>query len=639
VITIKSINIKNFKSIKDVNIPVQSYGEGIHKSNTTFFVGINESGKSAILEAISLINEGFDKIDYYSYYHKGSQEDEYKYIDIYVEIELDDIDYLHKLIMEKLNLPEEFVRKIEFITIKKNIYKSSTANICYFITINNDLPFFQYIVNKEQIIVTIGDKPQTVETIELLSEFNSIEETIAQDNAITFLKENQVLLTKEKLEEQITGVLKKTLNENMPEIQIWRPSPQYLISETIDLELFKEDPNISIPLKNIFFINGKTTNEEIKKSIERALSDQARCDELKEKMEETTTEYINNIWKEHKIKVKISINASKCEVLIEDKDKKYAYYTMEQRSDGFKQFISLILSLSVQNNTNILKENLVLIDEPETHLHPSGIRYMRDEILKIGKNNHVFVATHSNYMIDTNVRERHWIVTKEKSETKITQMNEDYNFTDDKVLSTAFGLSIFKELLPPHIIVVEGRDDKDILSHAIRLVKKTFFYSIKEAGGASRMPGFARLLKEEKINPFIIFDADKEGRDNKKKILTEQSDYYSELNTFTLIDIFQNLPKESTVEDLLPIDFVKQFFDQEMICDFNFIENDSIILQVKKQSKILNDDKQKLDSLKLKLASKFCNMYKSKKELDEKAPKLVSVVNELIKKIEEFNNQ
>lgn len=474
---IKSINIKNFKSIKDITIPIQSYGEGAYRSNTTFFVGINESGKSAILEAISLINEGFDEIDYESYCHLESQENDNN---IHIEILLDDIAFLQNKLIGQINLNEEFIKKIEIIDVRKNIYKNNI--FCwaeYNITIKDNLPFYKYIINKEQKIVTTGSKPQTVKTIELLSDFNKIEEIITQENAKTFLKENQELLSKEILEKEIADLLELTLDKNMPNIQIWRPSPQYLINETIDLEKFKENPNISIPLKNIFSINSKITNEEIKLSVERALADQARCDELREKMEETTTKYINKIWKEHNIKIKISINAKNCEVHIEDKDKKYIYYKMEQRSDGFKQFISLILSLSAQNKSNTLRDNIILIDEPEIHLHPSGIRYMRDEILKIGENNHIFVATHSNYMVDTNVRERHWIVTKEKAETKITQMNEDYNFADDKVLSAAFGLNIFKELLPPNIIIVEGSDDKEIVSHAIHLIDKTFFCSIK----------------------------------------------------------------------------------------------------------------------------------------------------------------
>ena len=47
---------------------------------------------------------------------------------------------------------------------------------------------------------------------------------------------------------------------------------------------------------------------------------------------------------------------------------------MNSRSDGFKQFISFILSLSIETKKYDNNNRLILIDEPERHLHPSGIR-------------------------------------------------------------------------------------------------------------------------------------------------------------------------------------------------------------------------------------------------------------------------
>ena len=627
---IKIINIKNFKSIKDVTIPLGCYGNGENASNTTFLVGINECGKSAILEAVSLINAGFENVAYSNHCNLEAQEKD-EYIDIYADLEIEDESFWKKQISEKLKLSVDFVEKIKIKKAQKNTWIGGISFGEQFdIEVNEDLPFFQYIVNKTQ--KTVNGKIQTTETIELLSDFNGTEE-VTKENAKDFLEENQKLLTKEALESRISAILKLSLNQRMPQIQIWKPSPNYLINETVDLNQFKEDPNISIPLKNIFSIYGKNTNEEIKEAIERALSNQARCDELQKKMSNAVTKYINKIWKEHKIKIKISINSTNCEVYVEDKDKEFAYYSMAQRSDGFKQFISLILSLSAQNKSNSLKNNIILIDEPEVHLHPSGIKYMRDEILKIGKNNHIIVSTHSNYMVDTAVPERHWIVQKDKSETKISQMNENINFTDDKVLATAFGLNLFKELLPQNIIIVEGIDDKNILSHALRLLNKTFFCSIKDAGGATKMPGFAQLLKEENIKPFILFDADKEGKDNKKVILDNKKDFYSTSNVFTVKDVLSSLPNDSTVEDLLPINFVKDFFDAEMQVDFQLEEDKPIIHQLKNQSPILKSNKQKLDSLKVKLSNKFCADFKTKEEL-ENMPRLKDFVKLICDKIE-----
>ena len=55
---LKKINILNYKSIKDVTLEINCYGN----SNTQILVGINESGKSSILEAINLINGDLEEI-------------------------------------------------------------------------------------------------------------------------------------------------------------------------------------------------------------------------------------------------------------------------------------------------------------------------------------------------------------------------------------------------------------------------------------------------------------------------------------------------------------------------------------------------------------------------------------------------
>jgi predicted ATP-dependent endonuclease of OLD family len=628
---IKNIHIKNFKSIKELNIPLNEYGSGHQKSKATFLVGINESGKSAILEAISLIKKGFSDIDYKEYCFLEAQEDE-EYIEIYAELEVSNQSFWQKKIEEKIGLKNDFAKKVKLHKIVKNIFLDDEEyGEDFEVSINEDLPFYEYIIETTQ--QDVNGNIQKTEKIEFLKTINKIDEKITEENASKFLKGNQKLLTKKTLEIKIVHSLFETFNHNIPNIEIWKAKPEYLINSIIDLEKFKEKTKLSIPLKNIFHIYGKKTDEEIKSTIERALKNQARSDELEDKMSDKVTKHINKIWKEHKIKIKISLNSSNCQVHIEDKDKRFNYYTMAQRSDGFKQFVSLILSLSAQNDSDKLSNNIILIDEPEVHLHPSGVKYMRDEILKIGKNNNVIVSTHSQNMVDTTTPERHWIVQKQKAETSILQINSSTPIEDDKVLASAFGINLFKELLPKNIIIVEGGDDKNILSHALKLVQDKFFYSIKSAGGASKSPGFARLLGDENVPAYILFDDDKEGRDNKKKILENQKEYYSTNNVFTLKDLNRGLPKDSTIEDVLPFDFVKEFFDKEMDSSFELVEEKAILLQIKNQNSKLKSDKQKLESLKIKLSKEFVEKYNSKSKINE-INRLKELINNFVDKIE-----
>lgn len=615
---IESVLIKNFKSIKEVEIPFNSYGDGTAKSSSTFLVGINECGKSSILEALSLIKKGLNEINYDECCYKPAY-DENEYIDIYIKLKTENNSFWVNQFIEKCGIPEEISKKINFSLLEKNIYKKNQeASEQYNVEIE-EIPLFEYLIEGE--------------IIKSIKEANAVDEKITKTNAESFLNENQKFLDKEKLEEIIADKLTPTFDASFPNVQIWKPEKEYLINSVIDLNTFKENPDTSLPLKYIFHLIGKDTTEKIKIAIERALKSQEKSDELKDDLSDAVTKALNKKWKEHKVKILISINGTNCQVHVQDKDTKNKYYRMNQRSDGFKQFVSLILSLSLLNDSKKLENNIILIDEPEIHLHPSGIQEMRSEILKIGQKNQVFISTHSHYMVDTTCPERHWIVKKEKSQTSITPIDENTPIEDDTVISAAFGLNLFKELLPKNIIVVEGGDDKYIIHHCLKKLSNRFFYSIKSAGGAPKMPSVASLLANENVPAFFLFDDDNEGTSNKKKITDNYKDCFNKDNVFTIRDLDNSIPQKSTLEDLMPLSLVKDFFEKELSQTFTLDESLPFLFQLKNQNSSLKENKDKLDSLKLKLSEKFVEEFDTKEKIENEAPKMASLVNNLIQKI------
>jgi predicted ATP-dependent endonuclease of OLD family len=609
---IKSITVENYKSIRELTIPLQSYGREEDKSQTTFLIGVNESGKSNILEAINLLNkydfniifpDSPEKIEYKDYgkdFHKGSEKGDIK---VSADIELLDMGCWRQRIVEKINCLEDFADNIQIVKLQKCISINSEGQISekYNIEINEDFPFSQFKeYNKEIELIESSDQG-----------------------------------AKQFLECKIADSLKEDFRQQMPQIhdrqkrQITKTVWFDLIEEPVDLSNFEKKHLPSF--KNMFLIYGKNTNDEIRETIDKIKDDAESRKEFEKEMDEKVTEYINNIWKEHKIEISVVVNWPFCEVHIKDNDMKYDY-SMSQRSDGFKQFMSLLLSFSAENKCKALKNNIILIDEPELHLHPSAIKDMRKELINLGKNNHVIVATHSNYMVDTAVPERHWIVKKEKGETTIDPLGENSDFYDDEVLYPAFGLNFFKELLPENIIVVEGITDKNIFSHAIRLFKPALSHSVKHTDGAGNCPNYARILNKEKINAFFIFDADKEGRNKKNSILNNPKDNCSDKNVFTLKDILDSLPDNATIEDLLPVKDIEKFYSKEMPqYSFNLNDESSIITQLKDKCK--KEDKKKIDSLKTRLAEEFYNEYKTWKDIEDKAPKLANFIKCLCDRI------
>lgn len=612
-IQIDSVQILNFKSIVDYTFSFDSIN--IDNSKCGIFVGLNESGKSAFLEAMNLIYDGFEDYESYNELCNSKAQEDNDYVELYINYRVLDSDALIKNLLTSKFLDISLIKSIKIKSIERNIYINGedgpydTLSFEFEKSINLE---GYYLCNVVEIVGSLSyNRPA------ILKEVPSGQETKKA--------------SKNDLDTILTRLLRPRIKNNVLKVQFWKSSSEYLINEEIDLNEFKENPNISVPLKNIFNVYGKLTKDDIKVTLEKALKSPARRDELIEKISESITKHINKIWKEHKIKIRVSINGDKCNVLVEDKDNKFSYFSMNQRSDGFKQFISLILSLSTLNDTSNLKNNLILIDEPEVHLHPSGIAYMRDELLKIAKNNVVLISTHSQFMIDTKNPERQFIVTKNKGETSINQVDENTNFKEDSVIKNAFGLNLFKELLPEKIIIVEGGDDRHFFNHCLGL-KNFKSFAIKSAGGASKTPTFAGLLSNEELEPYIILDSDKEGKDNKKKIIDTYKPTYGPKNVFTLKDILNTLPDNSTIEDLYPIDFVINSIHKDSGEKYELVENTAIIIQLKNINEKLKD-KQKLEALKIRMSNDFVNEYNTIEKINE-CEKLSCFLEKLIEKLQ-----
>ena len=235
-------------------------------------------------------------------------------------------------------------------------------------------------------------------------------------------------------------------------------------------------------------------------------------------------------------------------------------FEISARSEGAKHFLSLILSLSIEAEKGIRKNQLILIDEPENHLHPSGVRDMRDELLKIGKENYLFVSTHSPFLIDRETKERNIIVKKNnKAQTIIKEIKEDDDIRGDEVLREAFGINIYQDLLNPQRILLEGACEYK------KILDKVFHVKNKEIsttnGHGSNIDTVASKFNQDNISIMVIVDDDKDGKFYKEKIL-KIGGVYSKDNVFTLKDLVTNMVDDGTIEDLLGKEFIQSKFKE-----------------------------------------------------------------------------
>jgi predicted ATP-dependent endonuclease of OLD family len=582
---ISKIIIENFKSISELEFDIKKF----RQSYTTVFIGINETGKSNILQAMSYFNTPNDTFDYNIIHNQ--KDDKNQPIDIWFHLSFEKGESYVVELRKKISNSDKLNFKIE--NIVKNVYLQCDEN-----EFSEDYSFDISLISKKLFIkksaanTNVNGQVKSVETY-----------TLVENND----EDNLELLTNDLFEKYFAEEIKEIIKKFEPKASLWRPSKKFLISD-VDLNKFKSDINSNIPLKHIFVVAGFKTRDIIEEEINKISNAQLRR-KLMTTLSEAATKYIKKIW-HHNIAFDIEITENgKCNVSIKDdgENNKHNYHKMSVRSEGFKQFVSLILSISIETKELNKRNSLILIDEPEAHLHPSGIRDLKKELIKIGKKNYLFVSTHSPFLVDKIDKERNIIIRKNSSAlTEKKHIKSEDDLRDDEVLDIAFGINVYKDLLFPHRILVEGASDKIILNKTFNFLKCS--YGITNGAG-SNIVQIASKLNYDDISILVIVDDDNEGRKYKFDILKIEG-AYSEANVFTLRDLVGEMKNKGTIEDLLKKDYItskfKDFYNNKfndscdlVLDDLPFIEQIKIFLQRKNRfskeiiesvKKIISDD-------------------------------------------------
>lgn len=604
---LRKISIENFRSIKELEVDIKEIGS----KQALFFFGVNETGKSNILKAISLLRKD-GKVQY----DKDCEKQAYKFsqpisISYFFEVSKAEAADLIK----EVAVPESLKSKLIISTIQK------TAS-------------FDKSPKREEKLVFHFDKGIPLEQYSYIKETDKVVENPKEENSE--LKEGaKDELTTELLSSFLENKIGKPINKMLPEIIFWEPSPKYLINAPINLEQFKQDQNISIPLHNIFKLI-KLSGSDLVQNIERMIKNSEERSELEETLSEEITKHINTLWPEHKINIRVRIEANNlCTVSIEDKDNTRPKFSMDQRSDGFKQFLSILLTLSVENKTEQLSNKVILLDEPERSLHPSSTKYLKDELLNIAKNNVVMVASHSIYMVDKKHLDRHFTVKKEKGLTYIERIDPENPFQEE-VIYESLGTSVY-EIIEPNVIIFEGKTDKDLFDLFTQKLKTKINPSrIKtmSASGANQVPKYIKFFDQKLVNGFVVVDSDKQGLAVRDEIIKENANFKNRV--FELKELVTTKVDKITIEDLLPVDFVLACANEHFSHTFPPPTDSAIIKHIKKikdQNGLTND--QKLEEFKNSLVKRTIKKITKAKisEVEESFPLFSEFVKSVHQKV------
>jgi predicted ATP-dependent endonuclease of OLD family len=583
---LKRIQIKNFRSIKDEEITFNH--------NCLALLGKNEAGKSNVLKAVAAI---FNK-------YQVTVKDKRKKIDNEI---IDKSDYYIRGIIllnqYDLNKIEEVLRNkytgigyIEFssgITLGEFLNKFFKELLIRVNVDNDSKPYFSYWKIKEN--------------------YTKLKQTVYISNNDISLEGETML----NLEKEISAIAKEYYLNDPIKCHYWQYNDSLLLPSSVEIESFVTSPSNFKALENIFQLCGR---ENILEEFTNAKEEDGDYANLLEQVSQKVTRTFQKIWADFK-GTSIQLLPNDSQILIKISDK--AKYNCEDRSDGFKKFISILLMLSTQSRANkIIENDLILIDEPDQSLYPTSAQFLRDELLNIAQKSKIIYSTHSQYMIDTNNLDRHIIVEKKDGITTLHKEDAISPYTTDELLRRAIGSSIF-ECLKSVNIIFEGYLDKVLFEKYCKWNKRE--NEFKDFGrmylkGISGVDNIISIL--DAANKKFIVVADSDNISNSRRFEFEKEHLKYKSNWLSYADA---VSKIITMEDFL----LEEYIESELIKYDNQFKYDRTKNAIQNIDKSAEKNKEKMRDIKNNLIEnlKKANINEEySKFLDELKKKLSNLL-------------
>ena len=286
-----------------------------------------------------------------------------------------------------------------------------------------------------------------------------------------------------------------------------------------------------------------------------------------------------------------------CDIFINDGNETSIY----EKGDGVKSLVALAI---IQHSKESIKNLTLLIEEPETHLHPKAIKETKKIIDEISHKNQIIITTHSPLFVDReNIKSN--IIIK-NNEASIAQKISD--------IRNCLGVTIDDNLINSEVaLLVEGRSDEI----ALKAILKAMSEKVKEAITSRQltihyMGGLDHLIERKSTLDGLVFkhtltfvDADTEGKNATSRAIKGGILSKEEFLMTTIPDF-----NESEFEDYYDISFFNEFTEISKFQDWKT----TLLSKKGKWSKRIKDlysrngasiSEEEMSSLKIKIANKI----------------------------------
>ena len=243
-------------------------------------------------------------------------------------------------------------------------------------------------------------------------------------------------------------------------------------------------------------------------------------------------------------------------------------FSVNDRSLGFRWFFAFMLFTQFRVARKDTKPVLFLFDEPASNLHAASQQKLIKSFPEIAKGSHTLVyTTHSHYMIDPKWLEQTFIVTNH-ADAPNNSVIDAVSLDDESLNIRAFRYRTFVndypnqtnyfqpildrlEVVPSRFdiqkdsVVLEGKSDYYILRYGAEMIGEESF-ALLPGGGAGTFGALISLSVGWNLNMLFMLDGDTKGKEERERYV---NNYGLSENKVVTIDQINN--KVRVIEDLL----------------------------------------------------------------------------------------
>jgi putative ATP-dependent endonuclease of the OLD family len=474
------LKVKNFRGIgagsDDTGIEVT-----LDEQNIIFLIGKNNVGKSSILHAYD-----------YFFFDKASQEGDFHRkdtnlpIEIEVELAVDDSEAKQLKQMKQLELELNSNSNFVFRKVWESPGSAST----------------------QKYVGIYGCEPSLVEKTTKLTNF--FQEHLPKPVWIRGMS------TTEDVVKQLQDLIKQAVLDRLKEDDHYKALYANAEDAIKKLQHSIQDDKFSEELKTRL----DETIQKLFPDISLSIGNQADAFDLSKLLHNYTQ--VQAFDKYQKVDVNLSAQGHGVQrqfILSACKECHELFSSLSKNKKGGKDFIFD----SSESSGLIPKTKILLIEEPELFLHPSGVRDIQGLLYDLAENScfQLIAATHSPIMIDLSrphsslVR----VVKKDNSNVFTYQLRTDIHLKDgveELRMVRGFNPHVCEAFFSDSVLLVEGATEY-VISKA--LLEKfshedsceyTKSISVTDCGGKTTIPLFQKILRQFKIPYFVLHDLDED---------------------------------------------------------------------------------------------------------------------------------